>query len=269
MEVHDVVIAHIEPFRDRDRDPEKFMMLARSMEKYGLIEPIIVAPGDGGKRYRLIAGHGRLRAAKKLRWQKIRAVVRDKFELKDFLVENWRRDLSPYEQAVLVELALQMGKPADQVAEEFAISRSLVSQYVTIIRNLSPDLQKYVREKKMTVKDAHAIARKLPEQKAQEILVKTIQEGEKIEPPERAVKRAVGDILGAVKYRGTMDSITSVEKLHKIREEVAEQAKDTKDAMTLVRSHWMRSVGELRLLCKDRQYRKLFEKHGIDYAPIL
>lgn len=266
----DVCVAHIAPFRDRERDPERFRMLVESIGKYGLIEPIIVAPNDDGKKpYRLVAGHGRLRAAKKLGWQKISAVVREKFELRDYVVENWRRDLSSFEMAVLMEHQIQMGRAVDEVAKTFCITEDVVKQYASIVKGLHPELAQLAKKQTLTMKDAHRIVRKLPEQKVQEVLIETIRRVEAVDPTPHVVKKAIEDVLGAIRVRGSTTSIDTVEKLEKVREEVTLQMQDTRETMAVIRSHWLRSVGELRILLKDPTYKKLFDKHGIEYKHIL
>jgi ParB/RepB/Spo0J family partition protein len=266
-----IPIAHIEPFRDRDRDPERFKMLVASMARHGLIEPIIVAPNDSGakRKYRLIAGHGRLRAAKKLGWQKITAVLRDKFGLTDFIVENWRKDLSPYEQAVLVELELRMGKSKKEVAEKFSVSVGLIDSYATVVRSLHPGLQNLVKTKKMPMHAAVAVARKVPERKVQETLFQSIVKAEKEGVTTSHVKTAVSDILGAIKVKGTADGIDSVEKLEKIKSEIKDDFEDTRKSLNIVRSHYIKSFVELRRILKEASVRAVFDRAGIDYKPIL
>lgn len=269
--VANICIDHIAPFRDRERDPERFKMLVESIREHGLIEPIVVAPAVAGerKKYRLVAGHGRLRAAKKLGWQKINAVLREKFNVSDFIVENWRKELSPYEAAVLVDLELRMGRPKNEVAKKFSVTLPVIEQYIGIIRHLHPELQALVKKRAMTLKDAHSIVKKLPEQKAQETLIQTIRRVEQEAPSNSAVKVAVNDVLGAVKLKGGSQSIDSVEKVERIREEVKGELDETNEALRVVRSHWFKSVGELRLLLKDANYRKLFDRHGIDYSAVV
>lgn len=84
-------------------DEEEIASLAESIKEHGLLQPIIVVEkGDG--RYLLVAGERRLRAAKKLGWFSIPAIVipeKDEGRLKVIqLVENLqRKDLSLMEKA--------------------------------------------------------------------------------------------------------------------------------------------------------------------------
>ena len=90
------------PFQPRTRiDEAELTDLANSMQASGLLQPVIVRPRDGG--YELIAGERRWRAAERLGWPKIPAVVKevdDRTLLTLALVENLQRDdLSPIDEA--------------------------------------------------------------------------------------------------------------------------------------------------------------------------
>jgi len=274
----DICVAHIDTFKDRDRDPEKFQNLVNSIEKHGLIEPIIVGPnpkeGSKKKPYMLMAGHGRLLAAKKLGWQKIPAVVEEKFELRVYLGENsMRRDLSPFDAAICMESELQMGRAVDEVAKLYCVTVAVVKQYASIVRGLNPELAKLAKRQMLTMTDARRVAVKLRSHKVQEVLVNSIRRAEKFEPTAIAVKRAVEDVIGAVSVRGSTTSIDTVEKLEKVREEVKADMRDAKEAYDVIGSHWRRSVWELRTLLTDgdaaKVFRKLFDKHGIEYKHVL
>jgi ParB/RepB/Spo0J family partition protein len=269
--IRTVPVADIEPFRDRERDPEKFRCLTESIRQHGLLEPVVVAPNDPSarKKWRLVAGHGRLRALKKLGIQKVDAMVREDFELRDYIVENWRRDLSAYDGAVLMEYELSKGQSPEAVAAMFCVTLPVVKANAQTIRALHPELHRMARSRKINMQDAKRIIKKLPEQKAQEALVASIRSAEKATPSESVVKRAIDDVVGAIKVRGSVDGFDSIEKLEKVKREVAEQMEGTKEALSVIRSHWLKSVGEIRVLCKDPTYRKLFGQYGIDFKPLL
>src|SRR6266545_7187778 len=75
--------------------------LVASIESSGLLQPIVVRPRNGS--YELIAGERRWRAAGRLGWGKIPAVVKDVDDqtlLTLALIENLQRDdLSPIDEA--------------------------------------------------------------------------------------------------------------------------------------------------------------------------
>ncbi len=91
------------PFQPRHAfDEEAITELANSLRTSGLLQPVVLRPADDGT-FELIAGERRWRAAQKLDWGEIGAVVRDVDDrtlLSLALVENLQRDaLSPIDEA--------------------------------------------------------------------------------------------------------------------------------------------------------------------------
>jgi ParB family chromosome partitioning protein len=95
--------------------------LAESISRIGLINPLVVAPGSEGDRYRLIAGHRRFAACGRvgLKEVQVRIIKGDQREICEIaLAENlFRKDLSPVEMAVaVVALIREGGMVREQVA---------------------------------------------------------------------------------------------------------------------------------------------------------
>jgi ParB family chromosome partitioning protein len=101
-------------------DPEPLQGLARSVEEYGILEPLLVRSLGNGE-YELIAGERRLRAAQMAGLLEVPVVVKDlsgRQALIVALVENLlREDLSPLEETegILQLLGLHLEKPTQQV----------------------------------------------------------------------------------------------------------------------------------------------------------
>ncbi|MEZ5744650.1 MAG: ParB/RepB/Spo0J family partition protein, partial [Sphingomonadaceae bacterium] len=100
-----LAIADIEPDPKQPRkifDDHALDELAASIAQRGVIQPVIVRPGEKGK-YRLVAGERRWRAAQRARLHEIPAIVReltDRDVLAIALIENLQReDLNPIEEA--------------------------------------------------------------------------------------------------------------------------------------------------------------------------
>ena len=77
--VADIPIGEIDPFPDHPfqvRDDEEMASMAESVRRYGVISPVLVRPGDGG-RYELVSGHRRKRAAELCGLASLPAVVRE------------------------------------------------------------------------------------------------------------------------------------------------------------------------------------------------
>lgn len=98
--------------------------LEASLRVSGLLQPITVRPAPRGDGYELIAGERRFRAAQRLGWTEIPAVVRevdDKLLLSLAMVENLQRaDLNPIEEA----------EGYDQMIREFALTQQEVADIV-------------------------------------------------------------------------------------------------------------------------------------------
>ncbi|VEN74837.1 Stage 0 sporulation protein J [Candidatus Desulfarcum epimagneticum] len=117
---------------------ERLESLARSIQKQGVIQPILLRKEESG--YELIAGERRLRAARKAGLSKVPAVIKnlsDKASLEISIVENVQReDLNPIEEAEAYgHLMSEFHLTQEQVAERVGKSRSTVANFLRL-RNL-------------------------------------------------------------------------------------------------------------------------------------
>lgn len=120
-----------------------FEELVASVRRYGVLQPIVARPANGG--YQVVAGERRLKAAQAAGLTTIPAVVRevsDEEALEVALVENLRReDLNPVERArAYRRLVDEFGLTQDQVADVTGGSRSSVAN-TTRLLELPPDVQ--------------------------------------------------------------------------------------------------------------------------------
>ena len=103
----------------REFDEAELAELQASLQSSGLLQPITVRPAAGG--YELIAGERRLRAATRLGWAEIPAIIRDVDDrtlLTLALVENLQRaDLNAVEEA----------RGYRRLAEEFAFTHAQIA----------------------------------------------------------------------------------------------------------------------------------------------
>lgn len=110
--------------------------LAASVKQSGVMQPVIVRPGAGG-RFELVAGERRWRAAEMAGLPRIPAVVRalsDEESAEWALVENLQReDLDPIERAVaLRRLSEQFGLSHGELADRVGLERSTVANLVRL-----------------------------------------------------------------------------------------------------------------------------------------
>jgi hypothetical protein len=97
---------NVSPERLRVLRPKNVDELAGSIKANGLLQPIVLRP-RGTAGYWLVAGHHRLEAARKLKWEAIAAIIfdgmdADEAELAEIDENLIRAELSPIERALHV-----------------------------------------------------------------------------------------------------------------------------------------------------------------------
>lgn len=130
------------PDQPRSRfDDESLAELAASIKEVGVLQPVVVTPGDEG--YVLVAGERRWRAARRAGIKTIPAVVRGAVgdsTLVEALVENvQRQDLTPLEEAHAYRQLLEnYGMSQEQVADRVGKSRPAVSNTLRLLQLPGP-----------------------------------------------------------------------------------------------------------------------------------
>lgn len=181
------------PFQPRKHFKEEDLAeLEASLKASGLLQPITVRPV--GDNYELVAGERRLRAASRLGWSEIPAVVKDfddRALLTLALVENLQRaDLNPVEEAegyqrLVAEFALTQQEVADIVGKD----RSTVANSLRIL-HLPAAVRRMLQEGQLSVGHARPLLA-LPNERviidlAREIVAQNLS----VRDVERRVKQA-------------------------------------------------------------------------------
>jgi ParB family transcriptional regulator, chromosome partitioning protein len=148
------------PFQPRTRmDEGPLDELVASIQASGLLQPVLVRPRNGG--YELIAGERRWRAATRLGWAKIPAVVKDVDDqtlLTLALIENLQRDdLSPIDEAAGYQrLASEFQLPQGEIARLVGRNRTTIANLLRLLQ-LPPEVQAMLHERKLTEGHARAL----------------------------------------------------------------------------------------------------------------
>ena len=142
----------------REEDLEE---LEASLKATGLLQPITVRRPAVGAGFELIAGERRLRAATRLGWTDIPAIVRDiddRTLLTLALVENLQRaDLNPLEEADGYQRLIdEFGLTQGQVAEIVGKDRTTVANTMRVLA-LPPSVRRMVADGQLTLGHARAI----------------------------------------------------------------------------------------------------------------
>jgi len=134
--------------------------LAESIREQGMIQPILVRPGEGG-RYEIIAGERRWRAAAMAGLAQVPVLVKDVTDrgaLAMALIENIQReDLNPLEQATgLKRLVDEFKLTHDEAAKAIGSSRSQATNLLRLLA-LAPSIQALLAERRIDMGHARAL----------------------------------------------------------------------------------------------------------------
>src|SRR5215471_5459958 len=156
----DIDLIEPSPYQPRTRFREEALdELARSIQASGIIQPIVVRPV--GKRFQLIAGERRWRAAQRAGLKKVSAIVKevpDDLALEMTLVENIQReDLNAIEAARAFERLMdEFALTQEAVAERTGKDRTTVANAIRLLK-LEEDIQDWIEEGKLTAGHGRAL----------------------------------------------------------------------------------------------------------------
>jgi ParB family chromosome partitioning protein len=128
------------PFQPRKEfKVDELSELQESLSTSGLLQPITVRRRPGKDGFELIAGERRLRAATKLGWKEIPAIIKeidDKAILTLALIENLQRtDLNPIEEGEgYYRLSHDFGMTQQQIAETVGKDRTTVANMLRVLQ---------------------------------------------------------------------------------------------------------------------------------------
>lgn len=137
--VHEVDILLLDRNPDQPRkefDPERLQELANSIERHGMVQPIVVQENNG--RYTIVTGERRYRAARIAGMRTVPVVVRQydsRQVLEVSLIENIQReDLNPIEEAAAIQFLMeQHDLTQEEVAERLSKSRPVIANSLRLL----------------------------------------------------------------------------------------------------------------------------------------
>ena len=212
-----ILIAEIRPnpYQPRKEFPnEELAELEASLKASGLLQPITVRPSPTGSGYELVAGERRLRAATRLGWPDIPAVVKevdDRALLTLALVENLQRaNLNPIEEAEGYQRLIQEFElTQQQVADVIGKDRSTVANVLRVLQ-LPASVRRMLQEGQLTIGHARAllalgnerlIVDVAREAVAKGLTVRHVEQRARLNTPEAERRRAKAPPAGAATSR--------------------------------------------------------------------
>ncbi|MCC0649145.1 ParB/RepB/Spo0J family partition protein [Clostridioides sp. ZZV15-6598] len=161
-------------------DEEKIKVLSESIKNYGVLQPIVVKMDENNK-YMIIAGERRFRASKLANKSQIPAIIKD-IEMKDImeiaLIENLQReDLNSIEEALAYKSLIEhYNVTQEEISEAVGKSRPHITNTLRLL-NLGQDVIDMIDNGKITAGHGKALLR-IVDKKLQLQIAKKIEEEE-------------------------------------------------------------------------------------------
>lgn len=183
----------------RQFDDDVLHELADSIEKNGILQPLVVRPVDN-KHYEIIAGERRFRAAKLAKLTQVPVIIRDVSDtqaLEMALVENIQRaDLNPLEEASGYQRLMDEFKyTQEKLASVVGKSRSHVANLLRLLE-LPASIKKLVNDGKLTMGHARAL---LTAKDAEALAKRVVAEGLNVRQTETLASGGSLDAPAAIK----------------------------------------------------------------------
>jgi len=177
-EIQEIPIANIIPNRYQPRtvfDAARIDELALTIRTHGLIQPIVIRKYEEDK-YEIIAGERRFRAATKLGWEKVPAIIKNLNDTETAsvaLIENLQREeLTAIEEAVAYQKLIELHNLTQEaLAQRLGKGQSTIANKLRLLK-LPEEIKRALLEKNITERHARAL---IP-LKNEELQLKVLQE---------------------------------------------------------------------------------------------
>lgn len=195
-QIQDLALDKIEPNQYQPRhqfSEESISELAQTLDKEGLLQPIVVRESDNG--YEIIAGERRYRAAQSLGWKTIPAIVK---EMDDdqaaslAVIENLQREnLNPIDEAQAYKNLMKLNDLTQTaLAKEMGKSQSYVANKLRLLK-LTPKVQASLIDGNISARHGRALVG-LDEKTQEKVLNEVLAKGLNVKETEAIVKDVDG-----------------------------------------------------------------------------
>lgn len=207
------------PFQPRRTfSPVEMQELVDSVRSHGILQPILVRPllNEGGRRFQLVAGERRWRAACEAGLETVPAVIRvlaDQQALELAVIENVQRhDISAVDAALAYKrLASEFGLTQDNIARRVGKSRSAVANTMRLL-DLPAEAQKAIEVGELTEGHGRAILSAPTEGARRALFRRILRDGLSVREAEAAARRALdSETADTQTGRSTTPAVLSIE----------------------------------------------------------
>jgi len=189
------------PFQPRrEFNSEELGELQESLNSSGLLQPITVRRRPGKDGFELIAGERRLRAATKLGWKEIPAIIKeidDRTILTLALVENLQRtDLNPIEEGEgYYRLSHEFSLTQQQIAETVGKDRTTIANMLRLLQ-LPESVRSLLQDGQLTMGHAKVLLGLEDPEMISTLAREIVKEGLTVREIERRLRDFVGPRTG-------------------------------------------------------------------------
>ncbi|RGC42880.1 ParB/RepB/Spo0J family partition protein [Coprococcus catus] len=130
----EIEIERLRPFKEHPfqvKDDKEMFLLQESIEKYGILNPLIVRPVPDGY-YEIISGHRRKHAAEKLGYRKVPVIIR-------VLSEDERIEKKKWSKKSQVDHKTPRKRAIEIISEDCGDSPKQVQRYISLTK-LMPEM---------------------------------------------------------------------------------------------------------------------------------
>lgn len=173
--------------------------LVESIRQYGIIQPLIISPGDEPDRYILISGERRLEAARQVGLSTVPAIIRNADEqqrLELALIENvQRQNLSLLEQAdAFAQLEGEFGLSPDQIAVRIGKSSTMVSNLLRLLE-LPEKIRRALDAGRINEEHARALFLLQDENTQKNVLQRILDEDLSVRKTEKIIRALLKEVI--------------------------------------------------------------------------
>jgi len=196
----EIPVDQIAPNPDQPRrvfDPDELQRLADSIQRHGILQPVVVQQAAAGAphRYELLVGERRWRAARLAGSARVPATIRDVApadRLAVALVENvQRQDLNPIEMAQAFRALVDGGATQQEVGQAVGLDRSSVANHLRLLE-LPRELQEDVETGALSMGHAKALLSLANPERRRQLRDRVVAEGLSVRVTEEQARRLGG-----------------------------------------------------------------------------
>ncbi|NSM56326.1 ParB/RepB/Spo0J family partition protein [Wolbachia endosymbiont of Atemnus politus] len=185
-----VPLLHPSKFQPRRYfDEESLKELASSIEKNGIIQPIVVRKDSNNDGYEIIAGERRWRASKIANLDSVPVIIKDLSDkecLEVSIIENvQRQDINPIEEGeAYTKLIDEFSYTHEELASTLGKSRSHITNMTRMLL-LSGSVKEMINEKKLSMGHARAL---INVENAESIAERIVSQGLSVRQTEKLIR---------------------------------------------------------------------------------